>query len=95
MSYPNPNILPADTKNRWKKSEVHEWYATLTEGQKSAFNQADKEFRLWLENSSQAWFGVSVTMSRINGEIRAAADKWNTAPGPMTYNAYRWLPNEL
>ena len=93
--FPDPNILPADPKNRWKKHEVHSYYKTLSDGQRMAFSSAESELRDWLQAPVNGWFGKTLNAAVINGKIRELAEENNCAPGPMTYNAYRWLPNEL
>ena len=93
--FPDPNTIPADPKDRWKKHEVKAYYATLSGGQKEAFNEAVIELRDWLRAPVNGWFGKTLNASVINGKIKEYAEENNCAPGPMTYNAYRWLENEL
>ena len=79
----------ADLKPYATKQEVHEYYETLSDAQKAAFNKVYTQLREFKFAPANAWFGQSINPAVLEGKVREyARDAGFDAAGlrMLTYN---------
>ena len=72
------------------KDELNAWESSATPGQKKAFDQAWLEYKAWITNPDNAWFGNTVNKAVLQGKLREIAEKYNVELRLLSYKYLPW-----